>query len=430
MLPTRSRPAVLSLILVAGLAAPAFAGGAACQEAANAAIATSQPAAAGAKPTETKPVPVVQLAILLDTSGSMDGLIEQAKAQLWSIVNEFATTKRGGVRPRLEVALYHYGNDSISANEQHVQMLLPLTNDLDAVSEKLFSLRTNGGSEFCGAAIDKATRELSWSSNSSDLKIIVIAGNEPFTQGSIDYHNAVPEAVKKNIIINTVFCGSKDEGEKTNWKDGAVLGEGAFASIDQNSQPPTIATPHDGEITTLGTQLNLTYVAYGAEGEKSKMRQTLQDSNAASVAPGVAAQRAVSKGSSLYDNSTWDIVDALEQKKVALKDIPKEQLPKEMQSMTLEEREAHVKKLAEQRKDIQKKIGELEVKRQAFIAEERKKNVDASKPDSLGEAFLKAVREQAKQKGYEFDAKAEDKSGESAAAKTDAKPDEKKDVKK
>ena len=131
----------------------------------------------------------------------------------------------------------------------------------------------------------------------------------------------------------------------------------------------------------------------------------MQDSNAAGLAPGVAAQRAVSKGSALYDNSTWDIVDALEQKKVALKDIPKDQLPKEMQSMTLEEREAHVKKLAEQRKEIQKKIGELEAKRQAFIADERKKQVDASKPESLGEAFLKAVREQAKKKGYEFEAK-------------------------
>lgn len=401
MQPTRSRHAVLSLLLVAGLAMPALAGGAACQEAANA----SKVAAAGAKPAETKPAPVVQLAILLDTSGSMDGLIEQAKAQLWSIVNEFATSKREGVRPRLEVALYHYGNDTISANEQHVQMLLPLTNDLDAVSEKLFSLRTNGGSEFCGAAIDKATRELSWSSNASDLRIIVIAGNEPFTQGSIDYHNAVPAAVKKNIIINTIFCGNKDEGEKTNWKDGAVLGEGAFANIDQNSQPPEIPTAFDGDITALGTKLNETYVGYGAKGEQSKMRQVVQDNNAAGVAPATAAQRAVSKSSVLYDNSSWDIVDALEQKKVELKDIPKDQLPKEMQSMTPEEREAHVKKLADQRKEIQKKIGELEVKRQAFIAEERKKQVDASKPESLGEAFLKAVREQAKKKGYEFEAK-------------------------
>lgn len=395
---SHSRRAILSLFLVAGLAMPTLAGGAACQEAASA-------AAAGAKPTEAKAAPVVQLAILLDTSGSMDGLIEQAKAQLWSIVNEFATSKREGIRPRLEVALYQYGNDGISANEQHVQMLLPLTSDLDAVSEKLFSLRTNGGSEFCGAAIDKATRELSWSSSASDLKIIVIAGNEPFTQGSIDYHNAVPAAVKKNIIINTIFCGDKDEGERTNWKDGAVLGEGAFANINQNSQPPTIATPHDGEITAMGTKLNETYIAYGVTGGQSKARQAEQDNNAASVAPGIAAQRAVSKGSALYDNSTWDVVDALEQKKVALKDIPKEQLPKEMQSMTLEEREAHVKKLAEQRKEIQRKIGELEAKRQAFIAEERKKQVDASKPESLGEAFLKAVREQAKKKGYEFEAK-------------------------
>ena len=44
---------------------------------------------------EKKP-PLIQMAILLDTSGSMSGLIEQAKTQLWTIVNEFATARRQG----------------------------------------------------------------------------------------------------------------------------------------------------------------------------------------------------------------------------------------------------------------------------------------------------------------------------------------------
>src|SRR3989304_8235899 len=92
----------------------------------------------------------VQLAILLDTSNSMDGLIEQAKTQLWKIVNEMARSKRDGENINLYVALYEYGNDGLSAEEGHVRLISPLTNDLDKISEELFKLRTNGGSEYCG----------------------------------------------------------------------------------------------------------------------------------------------------------------------------------------------------------------------------------------------------------------------------------------
>ena len=38
----------------------------------------------------------IQLAILLDTSNSMDGLIGQAKSQLWKVVNELARARRNG----------------------------------------------------------------------------------------------------------------------------------------------------------------------------------------------------------------------------------------------------------------------------------------------------------------------------------------------
>src|SRR4051812_39565869 len=98
--------------------------------------------------------PSVQIALLLDTSNSMDGLIEQAKSQLWSVVNEFIRARRGDGRPAaIEVALYEYGNDNLSPQEGFVRLVLPMTDDLDAVSERLFALRTRGGQEFCGQAI-------------------------------------------------------------------------------------------------------------------------------------------------------------------------------------------------------------------------------------------------------------------------------------
>ena len=347
---------------------------------------------------------LVQIAILLDTSNSMDGLIDQARTQLWSIVNQFAAARRYGQAATLQVALYEYGNSRLTPQSGYVRRLLPFTTDLDRVSQELFALTTQGGDEFCGTVMQAALDQLAWSPSPAALKVIFIAGNEPFTQGETDYHNAVPVAVKKNIVINTIFCGNKDEGEKTNWKDGAVLGEGAYANIDQNESAPPIATPHDADLSTLSSQLNGTYLAYGRRAEEGKARQSEQDSNASSVAPAAAAARSVSKASGFYKNSSWDLVDALEEKTVELKDVAKDDLPKEMQSMTLEQREAHVKKLADQRKDVQSKIASLEVKRQAYIAAERLKQTNSSTTSTLGEALLKAVREQATRKGYTFDA--------------------------
>ena len=147
-------------------------------------------------PGDAKPVlieekaaakPKVQLAILLDTSGSMDGLIDQARTQLWTIVNEFAFMKRAGQEPELEVALYEYGNSSIAADEGYIRQVLAFTMDLDKVSEELFKLTTNGGSEFCGHAIKSAVEGLKWSEVADDYKAIFIAGNEPFTQGGVEY---------------------------------------------------------------------------------------------------------------------------------------------------------------------------------------------------------------------------------------------------
>ena len=100
--------------------------------------------------------PVVQIALLLDTSNSMDGLINQARSHLWKIVNEFATAKRGGKSPELQVALYEYGKSSLPAESGFIREVVPFTVDLDKISKELFDLKTNGGDEYCGWVIERA----------------------------------------------------------------------------------------------------------------------------------------------------------------------------------------------------------------------------------------------------------------------------------
>lgn len=344
--------------------------------------------------------PVIQIAILLDTSNSMDGLINQAKTQLWKIVNEFATTKKNGQIPELQVALYEYGKSSLSPQVGYIRLILPLTSDLDKVSEELFALRTNGGDEYCGWVIRNASKELRWSQSNNDFKAIFIAGNEPFTQGPVDFRKSCQAAIANGIIVNTIHCGPYEEGVRTMWREGALLADGSYMNIDQNRQVVQVQTPQDKEIMELNGRLNKTYIPYGVKGKVSQERQKEQDSNAGGMASEVMVQRTLAKTSAQYRNAAWDLVDAINQKQVKLEDLKTEDLPEEMQKMTMEERKAYLEAQEKLRTEVRAKIQKLNAERERYIAEERKK-LQASGDDTLDAAMIKVLRRQLEKKNYE-----------------------------
>lgn len=359
------------------------------------------------KTTEQSPdrAAKIQVALLLDTSGSMDGLIEQAKSQLWKMVNELATSKKGGQAPAIELALYEYGKSSLPANEGYLQQLVPLTTDLDLVSEKLFSLTTNGGDEYCGWVIQEATEQLKWSESAEDLKIIIIAGNEEFTQGNIDYKKTCKAAITKGIVVNTIYCGDCEEGIRYWWKDGADRADGKYMCINQNDKVAHIETPYDKEISELNDELNKTYIAFGRVGKERQALQLKQDANASSYGAANKAERAISKSKkSTYNNATWDAVDAVAEDEEFMETIEEEALPEEMKGMSVEERKDFVDKKAKEREAIQQKIQVAAKKRTAFIAEKRKEAAGKEK-NTLDEVMLKAVRDQAKKQNFKFETK-------------------------
>ncbi len=351
---------------------------------------------------ENNEKPLVQMAILLDTSGSMEGLIEQAKTQLWQIVNEFALAKKDGLSPRLEVALFEYGKDSIPASEGYLRMIVPLSTDLDRISEELFKLTTNGGSEYCGQVIRSAAKDLLWNKSNNHLKVIFIAGNEPFSQGGINYKDSCKDAISKGIIVNTIFCGNYQEGIQTFWKDGADLADGKYINIDHNQKIVHIPAPQDKELAELGSKLNDTYVAYGSKGREKKERQRAQDANASGAGAPVMAQRTIAKASAQYNNSTWDLVDAEKDGSVKAEELDEDQLPEEMKKMSKDERKAFIQKKMKEREDIQKKINQLRQERDKFVAAKQKQMAGDSTLDS---AVINAVREQAQDKKFKFEKK-------------------------
>ena len=345
----------------------------------------------------------VQIAILLDTSGSMSGLIEQTKTQLWKIVNTFIDAEQNGQVPYVEVALYEYGKSSLSKEEHWIKKIQPLTRDLDEISKQLFALQTNGGEEYCGAVTQRATQDLKWDPSSKVYKAIFIAGNEAFTQGPINASESVKLAIASGVIVNTIHCGGEQAGISGGWKNGAMLADGKFLTIDHNRAVVHVEAPQDADIVKLNAELNKTYLAYGRIGASKKHDQTREDANAAAKpSSGAAVQRAVTKGSSNYCNTNWDLVDACKTKDFDITKIKEKDLPKEMQKMTIDERKAHVAKKAKTRAGIQTKILELNKKRNAYVAVKRKEMADKGGAKTLDEVVASTVRAQAEKKGYAF----------------------------
>lgn len=357
--------------------------------------------AAGA--TEAKPAkqPVVQLAILLDSSGSMEGLIEQAKGQLWKIVNEFIAAKQNGQRPEVQVALYEYGKSSLAQSSGWIRRIQPLTTDLDKISEELFALKTNGGDEYCGWVIKDAVSDLAWSTEADVYKAIFIAGNEPFTQGPVSYADSCKAAIGKGIIVNTIHCGDQGTGISTKWQDGAALADGKYMFIDQNRAVVHFEAPQDKEIARLGVELNKTYVAYGQAGGQSAARQSAQDANAYALAPqGAAVNRALTKASSSYRNESWDLVDALRESKVELAQVKDADLPEELKKLAPEQRKTFLDGKAKERAEIQSKINTLNTARSKYVAEQRKAQAGTNTLDSV---MVTTIREQAQKRNFKFE---------------------------
>ena len=340
----------------------------------------------------------IKVALLLDTSNSMDGLIDQAKAQLWKIVNELSYAKCEDESPNLKIALYEYGNDNLNAEEGYLRQVLAFSDDLDEISKSLFSLTTNGGNEFCGKVIKTALSQLDWGENKEDLKLIFIAGNEPYSQGKVSYKDASKLAHQNDVTVNTIFCGDYNQGISNLWKDGADLTHGNYMAINHNEATIHVASPYDDKILELNEKLNKTYVAYGSSGRKKMEMQAEQDSNAMSYNKANAVSRTVSKSSRLYKNSSWDLVDAEKESDFSYEELKDSELPEELKGKSKSEIKSYVENKRKAREKLQNEIAALNLKRRDYVA---KQNNETS--NSLENAMIKALKSQAEKKNYSWE---------------------------
>lgn len=295
----------------------------------------------------------VDLAIALDVSGSMDGLIESAKQRLWDITNELG---RAEPRPHLRVAVLSYGNPDYGRRSGYVRVDQPFTRDLDAVNQTLFAFGTNGGDEYVARAVHVSVNQLQWSNQPDALRIIFIAGNESAEQDpQIRIEQAIELATDKDIFVNTIYCGNDPVDTTAGWQKLASLTHGMYATIDQNAAAvANIATPMDDKLVNLNAALNQTYVAFGQNGASYQANQEAQDENAQMMSAVASASRTVTKASILYNSSHWDLVDAVREGQ-KLEELDEEELPEEMRSMSDDERNDYIKRQTEQRSDLQRR---------------------------------------------------------------------------
>jgi hypothetical protein len=360
---------------------------------------TPQPQQQQPPPQQQQHAKKVDLVIALDTSSSMDGLIDAARAKLWDVVNLLS---HASPQPILRVGLISYGNDGYDAGAGWVRRDVELTTNLDGVYEKLFALKTNGGSEYVARAVHDATADLKWDQDPSTLKIIFVAGNEPANQDpKIPVAQALAEARAKGIFVNAIYCGSQTAAESGGWQEVAQLGHGKYAAIDQN-RIVVVPTPMDAELAKLSGQLDETYVGYGDGGGRRAALQQSMDSTARSAGAPAAATRATAKASSLYRNEEWDLVDARAQDKKKVAALPATALPKPMRKMSEKERDGYLDGKAKQRAEVQKRIADLAKQRESYLANERKKSASATTKNSFDDAVTSSIKSEAESAGFAF----------------------------
>ncbi len=342
----------------------------------------------------------IDMVICLDTSGSMTELIDSARGRIWDIVTELS---KATPTPRLRIGLLTYGTpDTSTAEKGWVVRQIDLTDDLDAFYAKMMALTTRGGDEFVGWVLSDAVHTMSWTGERDALKLIFVAGNESADQASDqrNFRYVTEQARGADIIVNPIYAGDRDQGIRELWDQVAMHGGGNYAAIDAEHGTVQIATPYDPILRSLNDELNATYVPYGDKGGDGLANLLAQDTNAGRLGVQSCSSRVAAKGSALYNNAKWDLVDAVGQHDFRLVDVKTPDLPVYMRSMTQAQRATYVNGMRAVRVAVQARIQETDTLRRAFVSAERIKSGVGKL--SLDESMLQSLRAQARAKGFMF----------------------------
>jgi len=340
--------------------------------------------------------PKVEVVFVLDTTGSMGGLIEGAKKKIWSICNQIAS---GKPTPDLKVGLVAFRDKG----DAYITKVFDLTDDLDTVYGHLKGFKAEGGGdipESVNQALDDAVNKIRWSDDKETLRLIFLVGDAP---PHMDYSDDVKypvtcrKACEKAIIINTVQCGNDAECAKY-WKDICKLAEGSYVRIPQDGGViQVVSTPHDARLAEINAELARSTLVYGSRERQADGKA--KNEAAARLAAPEAAPRAAYQAKN-QQAAAYDLLDGVKQGKVKLEELKKDELPEQLQKMNLEEQKKYLAALDAKRAALLKEAVELDKKRTEYIEQKRKEQ--SGKKDSFDEQVLELLRKQAKDRKIEY----------------------------
>src|SRR4026207_6883 len=334
-----------------------------------------------AKELPYKNKPRIEVCFVLDTTGSMGGLIEGAKQKIWSIANEMISAQP---TPELKLGLIGYRD----RGDEYVVKSFSLTDDIDAIYGHLREFQAGGGGdapESVNEALAEAIHKMPWSGDSKVLKIIFLVGDAP---PHMDYPNGPKypdlcrEAAKKDLIINTIQCGEMAE-TKPIWQEIAKLSEGSYVGISQSGNVAVISTPMDKELSRLNERIGATLIPYGDSKQQAEVHAKYAAAKSAPVAA-MADRLSYNSKTGKAVQGGGELVDALNDKTLKLDEIDQKQLPAELQKLDRNELEKRIAKSRDERADLQKQIVEVSKKREAYITSENKRLAAESKSRPLG----------------------------------------------
>lgn len=341
----------------------------------------------------------IEAVFVLDTTGSMSGLLEGAKDTIWSIANRLAD---GDPKPSLKVGLVAFRD----RGDDYVTQVTPLSTDIDSVYDHLKSLNAAGGGdtpESVHEALYEALNTMRWSQDDNVYRVVFLVGDAPpqkyLQTPSAETLGQLAKA--KGIRINAIQCGALP-GTDTAFAKLAVVAGGQFASIAQDGAVQIVATPMDKALAELNLQLAQTAIVYGEEQEQNRLRRKIANVRSAPAHRITSRGSYMSKTGSALVTGKSDLVDAVTLGAVDVSKIPAAHLPKEMQALAVKERLAYVSKRESQRKEINSQIAELSAKRDAYLKKERERLARDGKGNSYDENIMTTIREQAAAKGIVY----------------------------
>ena len=365
-------------------------------------LAIAAPRARAAEAAEqADPKPRIEVCFALDTTGSMGGLIEGAKTKIWSIANEIAKAKP---TPQVRFGLIGYRD----RGDEYVTRVFDLTEDIDAIYGSLHEFRADGGGdtpESVNQALHEAVTKMTWTPSRDVLKIVFLVGDCPPHMDYTDdtkYPDTCQQAVKTDLIINTILCGGNEEAARI-WQEIARLSEGEYAAIGQSGDMIAVTTPFDEKIASVSRELGGTVLAYGAPGARHEVASKLALSASAPAA--VAADRVAFAGRAAGGavvTGEGDLLGAIEEGTVKLAELKPEELPAELRDLEPAAREKVIAERQAERQALQEKVNALVKEREEYLRRERERLAQSGTKDAFDEKVAEMIRQQAARKGIQY----------------------------